>query len=83
MAVYPDDADSASEMLSRADAALYRAKGEGRDRVCFFEERFNREIERRVVLEQGLRQARQRGELHVLYQPKIDSRNGRWVSAEA
>ena len=83
VAVYPDDADSASEMLSRADVALYRAKGEGRDRVCFFEERFNWEIERRVVLEQGLRQARQRGELHVLYPPKIDSRNGRWVSAEA
>ena len=83
IAIYPDDGEDSALLLSRADAALYRAKAQGRDCICFFEERFNREIERRVVLEQGLRQALSRGELRVLYQPKVDSDTAAWVGAEA
>lgn len=83
IAVYPDDAEEPATLLSHADTALYRAKSEGRDRVCFFEARYNQEIERRTRLEQGLRQALSRGEIHVLYQPKVDAVTGCWVGAEA
>ncbi len=83
IAVYPDDARDVGGLMSRADAALYRAKDRGRDCICFFEAAFDQEIERRTRLEQGLRQALRQGELYLLYQPKIDARSGRWVGAEA
>jgi diguanylate cyclase (GGDEF)-like protein len=35
IAAYPDDADSAGELAQLADAALYRAKAAGRDRIEF------------------------------------------------
>ena len=83
IALFPDNGDEPSALLSHADAALYRAKAEGRDCVCFFEPHFDQESERRALIEQGLRQAVARGELSLLYQPKVEAASGRWVGAEA
>ncbi len=70
IAVYPDNGQTAVELLSAADAALYRAKEEGRGTVRFFEPEMDRRIHNRRRLAQDLRLALVKGELSLHYQPQ-------------
>lgn len=79
----PENAQDASELMRRADIALYRAKAEGRDTFRLFEPRFEQEqLERRRV-ERELVEALEKGELTVLYQPQVDMESERIVGFEA
>ena len=83
IAIHPGDGDSAEALLRNADIAMYRAKQAGRGRCVFFEERMNVEAAARIRLQADLRAAiRDRG-LHLEFQPRVDSRDGRIVAAEA
>ena len=86
LALAPADAADSSELLRRADAALYRAKAEGRGRF----RRFSPEMDPRAGsrrsparLEAELREAIARGELVSHYQPVCRIRDGRLVGFEA
>lgn len=70
IAVYPDNGTTAEELLNAADAALYRAKNEGRATYRFFETQMDRRIHNRRRLAQDLRVALSRGELSLHYQPQ-------------
>jgi diguanylate cyclase len=70
IAVYPDDASDRAALLSNADAALYRAKREGRGIYRFFEATMSEEVRERRMIEHDLRQAVVKGELSVAYQPQ-------------
>ncbi len=83
MAVYPDDGQTAEELLKRADIAMYRAKNAGRGCLVFFEESMNQELQERTFLEHELRQAIARNQLSVHYQPRIRLRDGKVSGAEA
>jgi len=76
IAVYPDDAPDRAGLLSNADAALYRAKKEGRATYRFFEAAMSEEVRERRGIEHDLRQAIDKGELSIAYQPQthIDTR---------
>jgi diguanylate cyclase (GGDEF)-like protein/PAS domain S-box-containing protein len=65
----PDHGYSPKELLRRAEAAMTRAKRQGRDCVCEFSVEQMQEIEDRLVLGGHLRGAVQRGELELHYQP--------------
>jgi diguanylate cyclase (GGDEF)-like protein len=62
---------SADALVRNADLALYAAKGAGRGKHCFYQPSMHSEAAERQVLENDLRQAIERGELSVHYQPVV------------
>ncbi len=76
-------ATKADELLSHADAAMYRAKREGKGCYRVFEAGMHAAAVERMNLEQALRAAIHAGELTVYYQPIIDTRTGQISSLEA
>lgn len=83
IALYPADGTTADELLRNADTAMYRAKAEGPGRYVYFEERMNVAAHARLSVERELRQAIERNEFSLWYQPQLNLRTGRIFGAEA
>jgi predicted signal transduction protein with EAL and GGDEF domain len=83
IAMYPNDGDSAAELLKKADTALYLAKDRGRGRYAFFEEQMNVDASARATIDRELREALARGEFRLHYQPQIDLTSGEVCAVEA
>jgi diguanylate cyclase (GGDEF)-like protein/PAS domain S-box-containing protein len=83
ISLYPDDAGDLDTLLKNADAAMYRAKSQGRNACCFFTPDMYVGRRERLSLEQRLRGAVQRGELYLHYQPQVDLVSGRINGVEA
>ncbi|WP_374400438.1 EAL domain-containing protein [Niveibacterium sp.] len=83
IAHYPGSAASPEELLQQADAAMYRAKREGRGRYHYFSQDLTHAARARLEMESALRSAIDAGDLRAYFQPQIDIRNGHLVGAEA
>ncbi len=83
ISLFPRDGQTAADLLRRADIAMYRAKANGRNRAQLYAGDADRQFERRLELETALRAAILHDTLEVHYQPKVDSRTGVVVGAEA
>jgi predicted signal transduction protein with EAL and GGDEF domain len=84
IAVYPADGIDADALLTNADAAMYKAKDQGRNQVQFHTQGAYGAAMRRLTLESELRRAFERGDLSLAYQPQYDIRGTRrMVAAEA
>jgi diguanylate cyclase (GGDEF)-like protein len=83
VALAPRDGEDPETLLRHGDLALYRAKSEGRGQIGYFEPAMNERIEARRGIENGLRQALDRGELSLDYQPRFALGDGRIVGVEA
>jgi diguanylate cyclase (GGDEF)-like protein/PAS domain S-box-containing protein len=70
-------------LLRDADAAMYLAKDRGRARYEVFDEAMRDESTERLLLENALRRAPERGELRALYQPIVRLADGAMIAAEA
>jgi len=82
VALYPSDSADAATLLRYADMAMYAAKAQGRNGFQFYTAELNRQTAERLELEAALREAIEREELDVHYQPKVDH-HYRVVGAEA
>ena len=69
-ATYPKDANDPIGLQANADAALYRAKADGRHVTCFFQPHMDRHLRERYALQHDLRSAIAHDELRLHYQPQ-------------
>jgi len=83
IALAPADGDTAATVLRHATIALSRAKGDGGQRMCFFEESMDKALQRRRTVEHELRLALGREEFEVAYQPQYDLATEQQCGSEA
>ena len=83
VSTFPDDADEPEQILKNADIALNRAKEEGRDRIKEYSRDFDRAVQSRFQMLRDLRDALERDELRLFYQPQLDLKTGKIIGAEA
>ena len=76
-------ANGPHELIRNADIALNEAKQAGLGFTTLFDQTMHDRLSRRLRIEVALRQALQRCELNLLYQPIVDLNNGRMISVEA
>jgi EAL domain-containing protein (putative c-di-GMP-specific phosphodiesterase class I) len=81
--VYPADGAEPEALLANADAAMYRAKEQGRNHYEYFTREMNERALRWVRMQAEARRALERGEFKVYYQPKVELATGRICGFEA
>jgi diguanylate cyclase (GGDEF)-like protein/PAS domain S-box-containing protein len=82
IALYPDDAQTPSDLLKSADIAMYQAKANGRNRHQYFTSKMNQQVHSRLLMENRLKAAFKKGEFENHYQPIVDIESGRTVGFE-
>lgn len=80
---YPNDGEQASVLIKHADIAMYQAKQQGRNTYQFYAKEMRELAEEKNRLERNLRDALERGELYLLYQPQLYLPNGELPVVEA
>jgi EAL domain-containing protein (putative c-di-GMP-specific phosphodiesterase class I) len=75
--------DRPEDVLRDADTAMYRAKENGRSRYEIFDTPMREHIMQRLEMESDLRQALEKAELQVCYQPVVNLKSGHLVGFEA
>ncbi|WP_223471396.1 MULTISPECIES: bifunctional diguanylate cyclase/phosphodiesterase [unclassified Pseudomonas] len=81
--LYPQDGCDVATLVKNADAAMYRSKAKGRNRVESYTRDLTAQASERVALEHELRRAIERNELSLSFQPKISLIDNQLVGAEA
>jgi two-component system CheB/CheR fusion protein len=72
ISMYPDDATDPSGLMRNADAAMYRAKDQGKNAYQFFTAELAEQASQRMDIEAGLRHAIEQSELLLEYQPQVN-----------
>lgn len=76
IAKYPQDARSADDLLIKSDIAMYRAKGDGKNRYCYFTKDLVSNFDYVVRIEKELQNAVEENRFNLKYQPIYDSKTG-------
>ncbi|PKU23052.1 EAL and GGDEF domain-containing protein [Telmatospirillum siberiense] len=79
--LFGDNKNTTDELLKQADIAMYQAKADGRDTLCFFDPNVQTAVKARAALETELRQGIKKDQFVLHFQPQMD--DGRLVGAEA
>ncbi len=83
ISVFPDDARDVGSLLQNADAAMYRAKAEGRDNYQYYTSELTSSANQRLSTEFYLRHALEKNELILHYQPQYSAATGEMLAVEA
>ncbi|MBE9395682.1 EAL domain-containing protein [Pontibacterium sp. N1Y112] len=81
--LFPEHGSTVTELLKQADIAMYAAKHSGRKRHRFFKPDMNTAVISKMLIQQGVRDAMARNDLHLAYQPIVDLQSGEILGAEA
>jgi len=81
--IYPENARTSDELFKYADIAMYRAKKQGRNQACFFENEMQLRFQGRLKMELELEEAIEKGELRLHYQPVVNPQHDRIQGFEA
>jgi diguanylate cyclase (GGDEF)-like protein/PAS domain S-box-containing protein len=79
--LFPKGAEGVADLLREADTAMFRAKDQGRNQVCFFEQGMHAAVQERLALEQDLKSAVANDALATYVQPQVDAK-GRLTGGE-
>lgn len=83
IAHYPNDGEDLQALVKAADTALYEAKKLGKNRFAFYETELTDKADQRFRMEQLLKDAVNRQQLSLAFQPQIDLETGAVVGVEA
>jgi diguanylate cyclase (GGDEF)-like protein len=83
ISIYPHDGSDTETLIKHADISMYRAKELGRNKAVYFTAEMNAGSRKQMVLENNLRQAIEKNQLKLFYQPKIDIFKNTIVGVEA
>jgi diguanylate cyclase (GGDEF)-like protein/PAS domain S-box-containing protein len=83
IAIYPDNGEDPEKLIEYADAAMYNAKNRGRNNYQFYDAAMNERALARLQMEAALRNAIEREEFGLHYQPQVDLKTGVIVGMEA
>lgn len=83
ISLFPDDTEDMETLFRNADIAMYLAKDEGKNTFRFYSEEINAHSLERMELENCMRQALEKDELFLEYQPQADAATGRVFGVEA
>ncbi|MFM6987472.1 MAG: putative bifunctional diguanylate cyclase/phosphodiesterase [Arenimonas sp.] len=83
VSIFPDHAQTPSDLLKYADIAMYQAKTEGRNTVQYFSEEMDARSRHRAQLLGALKMALARDEFALHFQPRMNLATGQIVSVEA
>ncbi|MDP3290946.1 MAG: GGDEF domain-containing protein, partial [Sulfuricurvum sp.] len=72
ISLYPVDSSNAEELLQKADAAMYKAKNQGRNTYSFYNDGLTQEVLERTTLASNLKKAISNRDLSLYYQPQIN-----------
>lgn len=80
---FPEDGYATQQLLNNADQAMYLAKRSGRNQICFYTEIMGHARHARHQLISDLRQAQEKQQLELHYQPVVELSSNRIIKAEA
>jgi diguanylate cyclase (GGDEF)-like protein len=83
VSMFPRDGRDVQNLLKNADTAMYKAKELGRNNIQYYSKEMNKAISDRLELQNALRQAVEKKQFVLLYQPKLDLLSGRISGMEA
>lgn len=81
--LYPRDSREVSQLIMNADVAMYKVKNTGKNNYMFFNEQMTEKLQDQIKVEKILREAIEKDELKLLYQPQVCTFTGEVIGFEA
>lgn len=79
----PKDGKSTQHIIKNVDAAMYEAKGVGKNAFCYYDDKINEKLLEKIELQSEIRKAIENKEFQLYYQPLIELEKDRLVGFEA